>query len=199
MMARGWRRGKRGAVLGSIVCVCMVLSQPAVPGARVLGLEQLIRMALERSPELKKANQDIAVALSDLDQAKAAQWAQIDVVGLGGLIDDAKAPIVKVSPTPGPDGLLQGRIEANENAEGYGPFGSLEFTIFQPLYTFGKIGHRKNAAVDAVAIQRAAKDKTRGEVMLKVKELCILPCYWRGRAEMPPRRWKHLPRMRANA
>lgn len=171
MTARGWSRGKLGTALGSIVCVCIVLYQPAVAGARVLGLEQLILMALERSPELKKAHQDIAAALSDLDQAKAAHWAQIDVVGVGGLIDDAKAPIVKVSRTPGPDGFLQGRIEANEKAEGYGPFGSLEFTIFQPLYAFGKIGHRKNAAVDAVAVQRAAKEKTRGEVMLKVKEL----------------------------
>ena len=92
--------------------------QPAVAEARVLGLEQLIQMALERSPELKKANQDIAVALSDLDQATAAQWAQIDMVGVGGIIDNAKRPIVKVSPTPGPDGLLRGRIEANDKAAG---------------------------------------------------------------------------------
>src|SRR5512134_2488236 len=114
MTARGWRRGKLGTVLGSSVCICIALFQPAVARAGRFGLEQLIRMALERSPELKKAHQDIAAALSDLDQAKAAHWAQIDVVGMGGLIDDAKAPIVKVSPTPGPDGFLSGRIEAND-------------------------------------------------------------------------------------
>lgn len=171
MTGREWNRGTLGTILGSVVCACIVLYQPPTAGARMLGLEQLIQMALERSPELKRANQDIAAALSDLDQAQAAHWPQIDIVGIGGIIDDAKAPIVKVSRTPDRDGFLRGRIEANEEAQGYGPFGSLEFTLFQPLFAFGKIGHRKNAAVEAVAIQRAAKDKTRGEVILKVTEL----------------------------
>jgi outer membrane protein len=171
MTASAWSIGTLWKVLGGIVGVCLVIGQPARAHARMLGLEQLIQMALERSPELKKANQGIAAALSDVDQATAAQWAQIDLIGVGGMIDDAKQPIVKVAPTPGPDGFLRGRIEANEQANGYGPFGRLEFTIFQPLLTFGKIGHRRNAALDAVAVQRAAKEKTRGEVILKVKEL----------------------------
>jgi outer membrane protein TolC len=111
----------------------------------VLGLTQLIDMALSRSPELKRATQDIAIALSDLTQATAAQGAQVDVVGVGGIIDNTKRPIVEVSPTPDQDGVLRGQIKENDKAHGYGPFGKLEFTLLQ--------------------------EKTRGEVIVQVKEL----------------------------
>jgi hypothetical protein len=39
------------------------------------------------------------------------------------------------------------------------------------LYTFGKIGHSKEAALKTVSVQRATKEHTRGAVLLKVKEL----------------------------
>jgi outer membrane protein TolC len=155
---------------GVLSVVCTLVQDAVAAEPRVLGLEQLIQMALERSPELKMADQDIAAALSDLQQAKAAQWAQLDVTGVGGIVNDTKEPLVVVSPTPGPDGLLRGHLEKDET-DGLGPFGKLEFTISQPLYTFGKIAHRKHAASDAVAVQQAARERTRGGVILKVKEL----------------------------
>ena len=78
--------------------------------------------------------------------------AQLDVTAVGGIIDNAKTPVVVASPTPGADGLLRGRIEKNQDVEGYGPFGKLEFTLVQPLYTFGKIGHCKEAALKSERI-----------------------------------------------
>jgi outer membrane protein TolC len=149
----------RWMFFGVLSVVCAIVPHAVAEQPRVLGLEQLIQMALERSPELRVADQDIAAALSDLQQAKAAQWAQLDVTGVGGIINDAKEPLVVVSPTPGPDGMLRGHLE-KDDTHGLGPFGKLEFTISQPLYTFGKIMHRKYAASEAVAVQQAAKEKT---------------------------------------
>src|SRR5262249_32637013 len=119
---RANRRG-RTTMWGGLVllgCLCLRVPSAGADVPRVLGLDQLVQMALERSPELKQADQDIAVAVSDLDQARAAQWAQLDVTAVGGFIDNAKKPVVVVSPTPGADGLLRGRIE-KKDASGYGP------------------------------------------------------------------------------
>ena len=157
--------------LGLLGCLCLRVPSAGADVPRVLGLDQLVQMALEHSPELKQADQDIAGAVSDLDQARAAQWAQLDVTAVGGFVDNAKKPVVVVSPTPGADGQLRGHIAKNRDAEGYGPFGKLAFTLSQPLYTFGQIGHRKDAALKTVGVQRAAKEHTRGAVILKVKEL----------------------------
>jgi outer membrane protein TolC len=169
---RATRRGGKTTwgCLGLLGCLCLLVPSGGAEAPRVLGLDQLVQMALARSPELKQVDEDIAVAVSDLDQARAAQWAQLDVTAVGGIIDNAKTPVVVVSPTPGADGLLRGRIEKNKD-EGYGPFGKLEFTLAQPLYTFGKIEYRKEAALQAVDAQRAAKEHTRGAVILKIKEL----------------------------
>ena len=39
------------------------------------------------------------------------------------------------------------------------------------MYTFGKIGHRKEAALKTVSVQRATTEHTRETVILKIKEL----------------------------
>ncbi len=138
-----------------------------------LNLDQLIQMALDKSPEMGQAQQDLVMAESDLEQAKAARWPQLDALAIGGVVDAADRPIVVVSPRPGPgDRYLRGRIENPDWDPGdLGPFGRLEITLVQPLYTFGKISHRIDAALRGVNVQKAAKDKTRGEVILRVKEL----------------------------
>jgi outer membrane protein TolC len=155
---------------GGLSIICLWVSGALAQTPQVLGLEQLIHLALENSPELKQATQSIAAAISDVDQARAARWAQVDVTAVAGIVGNAKKPLVVVSTQPEADGSLRGRIE-EDNSNGYGPFGRLEFTISQPLYTFGKIAHRQEAATETVAAQRVAKEKTRGEVILKVKQL----------------------------
>lgn len=141
-------------------------------GPRVLGLDQLIHMALETSPEIKEADQDIVAAEGDLAQARAAQWAQLDALAIAGAVDSAEKPVVKIGPrlrTMG--GTWVTTIEKGEEDGHLGPFGRLDLTIIQPLYTFGKISSRKEAAYHGVEAQRAAREKRKGEVILRVKEL----------------------------
>lgn len=137
----------------------------SVEGKEVLGLDQMIQMALEKSPELKEADQDILSAQSDLAQAKAGRWPQLDMTGVIGPVEDAEEPIVRVNPK-----TFIGRIENRDEGD-IGIFGRLDFTLSQPIYTFGKISNRKKAAEFGVAVQRAAKDKKHNEIVLNVKQL----------------------------
>jgi outer membrane protein len=136
---------------------------------QVIGLDQLIQMALEKSPELQEADQDIVAAKSDLAQAEAGQWAQLEMVGIVGPVEDAKRPVVITNPVP-KNGVLRGFIK-NRDDNAAGIFGALDLALVQPLYTFGKISHRQDAAGYGVEAQKSAKEKKRGEVILNVKQL----------------------------
>jgi outer membrane protein TolC len=49
-------------------------------------------------------------------------------------------------------------------------FGNLTFTVFQPLYTFGKIAYREQAAAKNIEVKKAAVDLKKGEVMVQVAQ-----------------------------
>ncbi len=156
--------------IGSMLLLLFSLLVLPVPEARAeeqqaLGLDALIQMALDTSPELKEAEQDIMSAKSDLDQAKAGQWAQLDALAILGPDQQAKRPYVLIN-SDGKTGSIENR---DENSVGF--FGSLDVYIVQPLYTFGKISTRQDAARLGVEIQRLAKEKKRGEVILNIKQL----------------------------
>ncbi len=154
-------------ILLILLCVFFITlncaaSQAAEP--RTLSLDELIQMALETSPELKMAEQDILAAKGDYRQAKGGQLPQIDFVGVGGPVDKAQVPTVKlVSSTVGH------LVSHDETA--IGVFGRLDITLSQPLYTFGKISNRQDAAALGVEAQSAAKEQKRNEIVLYVKEL----------------------------
>lgn len=131
----------------------------------VLGLEQLIQMALDTSPEIKEAEQDVKAAQSDLAQAKGGRWAQLELVATMGPAQNASEPIVAVDPV-----TFKGKLEDRDKNE-LGFFGRLDLAIVQPLYTFGKISNRIDAAMSGVEAQKAARLKKQGEIILNVKEL----------------------------
>ena len=150
---------KRLYLLVSLMFVLLSGTSATGEEAPVFGLDALIQMALEKSPQLKESEQDIMAAQSDLAQAKAAQWAQMDVFALSTAALDANLPTV-----------FNGNL-VNNDKDSYGIFGSLDFLIVQPIFTFGKISNRQDAAKYGVLAQKAAKEKKRAEVVLNVKEL----------------------------
>lgn len=150
-----------------VVCLLSVAS-PAAGEPPVLTLNQMIKMALEASPEMKEADQNILAAESDLAQAKAGKWAQLDVIAAGGPAQNADLPLVTIYQTPG--GQLQGELSGRDY-DNVNIFGMLDFVIIQPLYTFGKISNRQDAAFSGVGAQKAAKVKKSAEVVLNIKEL----------------------------
>lgn len=160
-----WKYVKAGLPL----VLLLTLFCSGVSGAEqtVLTLDQLIEMAVATSPELKIAELDVVSARADLKQAKAGLLPQLDMRGVIGPADAAKEPIVVVDPVTN-----IGRIrDPNDNNNALTFFGRLDFTIEQPLYTFGKISNRRDAAALGVEAQIAGKDKVRNEVVLQMKEL----------------------------
>jgi outer membrane protein TolC len=131
---------------------------------KILTLEQMIQMALQSSSELKMAEQDILAAKGDYMQARGGQFAQLDINAMTGPTCDAEVPTVVVK-----DGI--GHLVSHDHTWDMEIFGRLDFVIAQPLYTFGKITYRKEAAALDVEAQQAARDEQRNRVVLNVKEL----------------------------
>ena len=159
---------KRLWLLLSLVALLVPGGFAAAVELPVLGLNQMIQMALEKSPEMKEADQDIVAAQSELAQAKAGQWAQLDVFAVGGPAQNADLPTVLSKSAGG--GLYVGQL-INNDKNSVGIFGSFDFAIIQPLFTFGKIAFRQDAAASGVDAQKAAKDKKRAQIVLNIKEL----------------------------
>jgi outer membrane protein len=132
---------------------------------RVFSLDQLIQMALETSPELKMAEQDILAAKSEYKEAKGGLLPQLDLIATAGPVGDARSPTVILT---GPNA---GTIVSHDQTWDIGVFGRLDFVIRQPLYTFGKISNRKDAAALGVEAQTAAREERRNKIVLNVKEL----------------------------
>jgi len=140
--------------------------ETAPAAEKVFSLDQLIEMAVQNSPELKMAEQDVLSARSDVKQADAGELPQLDITTVTGPINKARVPTVDLVPTSSSYGHLQ-----THESGAMTVFGRLDFTISQPLYTFGKIENRKEAAILGKEAQEAAREQKRNEVTLNVKEL----------------------------
>ncbi len=152
-------------MLLSFFLITLNFGDSQASGPRDFSLDQLIEMALQTSPELKMAEQDILAAKSEYKEAKGGLLPQLDVLGIAGPVERAQFPTVIVS---GPDA---GTIVAHDQPWNIGIFGSLDFVLTQPLYTFGKICDRKDAAALGVEARTFAREQKRNQVILNVKEI----------------------------
>lgn len=136
---------------------------PAAGGRLVLGLTELINRAIARSPDIRALESDVLSSRYDLEQVKAGYYPRIDVTALAGPIADAKEPLIRngriTDPSPG---LTFGTI---------GIFGRLELTATQPLYTFGKLSTRKEAAVHGMRAKQFRIEDKKLQIALRMKEL----------------------------
>jgi outer membrane protein TolC len=130
-------------------------------GKLVLGLRELIGMALAASPEMAETRSEEAAARGDLAQARAGYFPQFNSTAVTGPVNDADRPAVSgsriIDPTP--------------NQWSLGVFGRLDLTMTQPLYTFGKLSNRRDAAEHGVAAREVKQVQTGNEIALRVKEL----------------------------
>ena len=111
------------------------------------------------------AEQDIAAAKSDYKQSRGGLLPQVDLIGTTGPVSDARFPIVLT------DKNGVGHIFSQDDTWKVGIFRRLDFTLTQPLYTFGKIDNRKDAASLGVEARTAAREAQRNKIVLNVKEL----------------------------
>ena len=131
----------------AIVCTVLIFSLHGAACGQtggekvVLDLSQVITMAISASPEMAEKRSEAAAAKSDLAQAGAGYYPQLDATAIAGPINDARRPEVASG----------GRIiDPSSSQWNIGVFGRLNFTMTQPLYTFGKISNRRDAAAHGV-------------------------------------------------
>ncbi len=129
---------------------------------RVFTLDQLIQRALQTSPRMKMAEQDILAAKSEYKEAKGGGLPQLDLIGTTGPTQDARFPTVNAA----------GQIISHDGGIwDVGIFGRLDLTITQPIYTFGKISNLQKAAELGVEASKDARASRRNQIILEVKQL----------------------------
>lgn len=158
----------RMVMLVLLLCLCSATRSMGAD-LEVLNLEQLINLAVEHSPEIKESQQDVVAAEGDLMQAKGGMLPQVELTGTAGPVEDAELPTVVVDQEVSP-GVFQGYIKGNDGGS-VTVFGRLDLAIVQPLYTFGKISNRKDAAALGVEAEKHGKDVRTSDVILNTKEL----------------------------
>jgi outer membrane protein TolC len=125
----------------------------------VLTLQQLMNMAIEKSPEIGEGQSEIVAARSELEQVKGGYYPRVESIALVGPAEDAKRPVVA------------GTRIYDPSPEGIGIFGRFDFTVSQSLYTFGKLSNRKEAAIRGVRVKEHKLLEKKYEIVLRVKQL----------------------------
>ncbi len=155
--------------VGGLMGIWMLGLQPFAageepkPGRLVLGLPEMIQRTIRESPEIGEIQSDIRATESDLAQVASAYYPQLESTGLAGPVDDAKEPVVVNGKIVDPSPAL--------SASHIGIFGRLDVTITQPIYTFGKLSNRKEAAKRGVKSKELQLTDKKGQIVLRVKEL----------------------------
>ncbi len=153
--------GRVCGVIAMFLCLAVATVLSAQPRqVSVLGLADLITMAINASPELGEIRSEVASAKSDLAQARAGYYPQLDTAGIVGPTTNAKRPAVSGT-----------RIIDPTRNDNVGVFGRIDFAFTQPLYTFGKLSLRKEAAQHGVAASELKLGQKRNEIAVRVKEL----------------------------
>lgn len=134
----------------------------AKPAKKVLTLEEIQEIVLARSPSIEIGKSEVKAAKSDLRQVESAYLPQLDTTIVTGPAKDAEEPIVVngqiIDPSPG-------------GTFNVGIFGRIDITVTQPLYTFGKLSNRREAALSGVKAKQIAIEQKRAELIFRVKQL----------------------------
>lgn len=123
-----------------------------------LTLDECVRRALVHHPRLALARSELAVSESLVEQARAARYRpQVEISGLVG-----PAPAARGSPyDPG----------LRSDYSDLGAFTRTEITALQPIYTFGRLGGKADAARHALEAARGAREQVVNEVRRGTRKL----------------------------
>jgi outer membrane protein len=153
-----------GLILGLVILLAPLGGWAA--DQPVLTLKELITMALKYSPEVKASKSEVALATEQKNEAHGYRWPQFDAVATGGVVPNAsRGEIRQVG-----EGKTLYYRDPKDKLHGMNVFGNLTFALSQPLYTFGKIAFREEAAARNIKVKEAGVDAKKGEVILQVSE-----------------------------
>lgn len=151
------------ALAAALLVPTPVLAQVPPPPGRppvTLDLEQALRAALTRAPEVRQAEADVEGILGKQLQAKGAGYPQVELTTVLG-----PSPRARGDQVSSPDDQYSPDIT--------GVFVRAGVEIIQPIFTWGLITNARLAAEHGLRATRAGVDVKSTEVALRVKE-----AYW---------------------
>ena len=157
-----------GPAVGALV---LLLALPGAGSAQAsdtvtLGLAEAERRALEANPLLAGAEARIEVYRAQESRAKRARFLpELSLRNSWGIIPKQRGAFNEYGVLVSPDTLL--------GVNDMSWFTQVDLRLVQPLWTFGKLGSRIEAAGHAVEASEAGLDRTRADVLLMVRQL-----YW---------------------
>jgi outer membrane protein TolC len=146
-------------ILMTLSAGAMAAEKPAEkPTVPEFTLPKLISMALKFSPEVKTSQSEVAIAEAKEAEVHGYKFPQFDSTVIGGPAPTAREPEIRGNSIFYPD--------TKSSLNGLTIFGQLNFSLVQPLYTFGKIAHREKAAEKYVMVKNAEVDSKKVEKLL---------------------------------
>jgi outer membrane protein len=161
------RMGVRAAGIFMILMIlgagAMAAEKPAEkPAVPEYTLPKLISLALKFSPQVKTSKSEVAIAEAKKAEVHGYKFPQFDATAITGPAPTVRQPEIRGNSIFYPD--------TKNSVNGLTIFGQLNFTLVQPLYTFGKIARREEAAAKYVKVKTAEVDSKKGEVILNVAQ-----------------------------
>lgn len=153
------RRNFFGSIRYLLVVLLLPFLSPGPAFSQVLTLEEAIRVGLEKNPGIRRAEEDINVAKSQLLQARSVLMPKIE----------AKATYL---PSQFEKTIVPEQFEPLLGNTKYDPTYEymLELDITQPLFTGGKIWQANQQASLNVSVSREKLRQTQNELILSITQ-----------------------------
>ncbi|MDT8340327.1 MAG: TolC family protein [Longimicrobiales bacterium] len=132
----------------------------------VVGLPDVERIALENSPLMEVAYAQVDVSRARETAARGLRFLpELNLRNVWGPVPQARGEFTETGVLISPDTMT--------GIDDLTWFTQVDLTLVQPLFTFGKIGSRIDAAGHGVRAAQAGLDRTRADLLNQVREL-----YW---------------------
>jgi outer membrane protein TolC len=146
----------------AILSLCLLAPLPVQ--ARSLDRRSAIREALAQNPRVAAARAEEAAVEAQRHQADAARWPIVTV-------DAAVGPSVKATLVPGTAVQSEEEQYRNLKASDLSVVFLGNLTVIQPIYTFGKIGFRQEAAAHGLRARQAQTRMERADIAFEVARI----------------------------
>lgn len=150
----------RGFLPATGLCLLLLIVPAAGPAAGEepvrLPLDDAIRRALVRSGEVRGATFGLEAARSRVAQADAGRYPKLEFTAITG-------------PSPRARGDQVSSPDSTSSPDVTGIFGRADFTLTQPLYTFGHLTALRAAAREGVAASEAEVREREAAIALRVR------------------------------
>jgi outer membrane protein len=141
-----------------------LVAAPATARARTLDRRGAVRAALAQNPQIAAARAEEAAVAAQGRQADAARWPMVTLTA--GIAPSMKATLVPGTAVQSVEQQYRNLATSDLSAAFLG-----DLTVIQPLYTFGKISLRQEAAQHGVRAREAQTRMQRADVAFAVAQI----------------------------